>query len=280
MSDNKKYTAWDFTLKYDDKYNEENHLGKHLKEIAKGHSTFQLEESIEGYKHWQGRIITKKQYRENEILKIAREGFLKGIHWSLTSNANKNNMDYCSKDFTRIKGPWEISKLNKVLTKQMEWFLKQELRPWQSQLKKLIEPFDMRKIHLVYDERGNNGKSLFTEYMELEDRIYELPPYRLMDDIFQWVCSVGGQKAFAVDMPRGMKKDKLGDFYSGIEIIKNGVAFDKRYNAKKIRFTRPNIVVFTNELPVLNLMSLDRWVIWEIDEDHELVPYVPPADCF
>ena len=27
-------------------------------------------------------------------------------------------------------------------------------------------------------------------------------------------------------MPRGMKKDKLEDFYSGIEVIKNGVAHD------------------------------------------------------
>jgi hypothetical protein len=65
-------------------------------------------------------------------------------------------------------------------------------------------------------------------------------------------------------MPRGMKKDKLGDFYSGIEVIKNGVAYDKRYTAKKIRFNRPRIFVFTNTLPELNLMSKDRWVIWTI----------------
>lgn len=65
-------------------------------------------------------------------------------------------------------------------------------------------------------------------------------------------------------MPRGMKKDKLGEFYAGIEIIKNGVAYDKRYTAKKIRFDRPNIFVFTNMLPVFELLSKDRWCILEV----------------
>jgi hypothetical protein len=74
-------------------------------------------------------------------------------------------------------------------------------------------------------------------------------------------------------MPRGMKKDKLGDFYSGIEVIKNGVAYDKRYTAKKIRFGRPNIFVFTNTLPELSLMSKDRWKIWTINDDNELINY-------
>jgi hypothetical protein len=89
----------------------------------------------------------------------------------------------------------------------------------------------------------------------------------MMDDIFQWVCSRPKKRSYIVDMPRGMKKDRLGDFYSGIEVIKNGVAYDKRYTAKKIRFDRPRIFVFTNTLPNLELMSKDRWEIWKIDED-------------
>jgi hypothetical protein len=100
--------------------------------------------------------------------------------------------------------------------------------------------------------------------MEYEGLAEEIPPFRLMDDIFQWVATRPIKSAYIVDMPRGMKKDKLGDFYSGIEVIKNGVAYDKRYTAKKIRFNRPRIFVFTNTLPELNLMSKDRWVIWTI----------------
>ena len=65
-------------------------------------------------------------------------------------------------------------------------------------------------------------------------------------------------------MPRGMKKDKLADFYAGIEVIKNGVAYDKRYNAKKIYFDRPRVFVFTNMLPCFDLMSKDRWNVWTL----------------
>jgi len=72
-------------------------------------------------------------------------------------------------------------------------------------------------------------------------------------------------------MPRGMKKDRLGDFYSGIEIIKNGVAYDKRYTAKKVRFDRPRIFIFTNELPNFSLMSKDRWRVWNVTENYDLI---------
>ena len=52
-----------------------------------------------------------------------------------------------------------------------------------------------------------------------------------------------------------------------------GGAYDKRYTAKKIRFGRPNIFVFTNTLPELSLMSKDRWKIWTINDDNELINY-------
>ena len=38
-------------------------------------------------------------------------------------------------------------------------------------------------------------------------------------------------------LPRGMKKDELADLYSGIEIFKNGVAYDKRNHATKTIIT-------------------------------------------
>ena len=39
--------------------------------------------------------------------------------------------------------------------------------------------------------------------------------------IHTWVCSRPVRKCHIMDMQRGMKKDKLGDLYSGIEVIKN-----------------------------------------------------------
>ena len=69
-----------------------------------------------------------------------------------------------------------------------------------------------------------------------------------------------------------MKKDKLGEFYAGIEMIKNGYAYDKRYSPTKVRFGRPNIIIFTNTLPEWSLMSLDRWKPFSLIADYNTEP--------
>ena len=42
-----------------------------------------------------------------------------------------------------------------------------------------------------------------------------------------------------------------------------------------MRFTRPRVYVFTNTLPNVELMSKDRWNVWEMDDEFELVKYEP-----
>ena len=172
-----------------------------------------------------------------------------------------------------MEGPWSDTD-EPILppTKQMTLFKSWELRPWQQSLINTTSEFCLRTIDLVYDEDGNAGKSLFSEYLESLGTAEEIPPFRLMDDIFQWVATRPIKQIYIVDMPRGMKKDRLGDFYAGIEVIKNGVAYDKRYAAKKIRFDRPRIIVFTNMMPNLDLMSKDRWALWEI-KNNKLIKY-------
>lgn len=229
---------------------------------------FQEEECPDtGNHHFQGRISLKEKRRPTEIPKNSLK-----FHFSQTSNTNKNNDFYACKELTRIAGPWKDTDDKVYITKQSILFNSFELRKYQVKIKEMCQEFDMRKIDIIYDSRGNMGKSIFAEHLEGLGLIEEIPPYRLMDDIFQWVYGRPKKPAYFIDLPRGMKKDKLGELYSGIEIIKNGVAYDKRYSAKKVRFDRPRIFVFTNILPCLDLMSRDRWVIHEITEDFDLAP--------
>lgn len=96
-----------------------------------------------------------------------------------------------------------------------------------------------------------------------------MPPFRQMEDIL--ACAIDNiMPAYIIDMPRGMKKDKLGEFYSGLEALKNGVAYDKRYKFRKVRFDRPQVIVFTNVLPAFELMSKDRWCVYEMCDDYSL----------
>lgn len=254
--------VWDFTLPRLDL--DPNELKDNLRKLCKKYS-FQLEKGESGYEHWQGRVSLIKK----KSLKALINSFSVYTHWakahfSPTSSNAKGDMFYVIKDDTRIDGPWTEKDEIKTITTQMKLFNSWGLLPWQTKAKEICCKFCLRKIDLIYDPNGNAGKSLFSEHMEYEGLAEEIPPFRMMDDIFQWVATRPIKSAYIVDMPRGMKKDKLGDFYSGIEVIKNGVAYDKRYTAKKIRFNRPRVFVFTNTLPALDLMSKDRWSIWTI----------------
>ena len=241
-----------------------------LKDIAKKF-VFQLEKGDSGYLHYQGRLSLIKKRRKNEALKLFVTNAPNYFAPTINSEYYRGDAFYMMKKDTRVEGPWKDTDEVKILTKQLKLFKGWDLRPYQQKVLDECNIFDMRKINLIWDTTGNCGKSMLSEFLEYEGLAEEVPPFRMMDDIFQWVCSRPVKKAYIVDMPRGMKKDRLGDFYSGIEVIKNGVAYDKRYNAKKIRFDRPRIFVFTNTLPNLDLMSKDRWVIWKIDKNYEIV---------
>ena len=69
-----------------------------------------------------------------------------------------------------------------------------------------------------------------------------------------------------------MDKNKLDEFYQGIEILKDGWAYDTRYKYKKIKFTRPHIWIACNVIPDLSLLTLDKWKFWTIHEG-KLIEY-------
>ncbi len=258
--------VWEFRYNAD-AFDGEDALRELLKGIAKTY-VFQLETGDGGYLHYQGRLSLFKKRRKGAAMRLFPEGLVPNyFEPTLTSEHRKGDNFYCLKEDTRTAGPWTDKDEVIPLTKQMKLFLSWDLLPWQKSLIEETKDFDLRKIDLVYDPTGNAGKSLFSEYMCYKGLTEEVPPYRLMDDIFQWVCSRPIKDIYIMDMPRGMKKDRLGDLYSGIEIVKNGVAYDKRYSAKMVRFSRPRIIVFTNELPILNLLSYDRWNIWTISDN-------------
>lgn len=227
---------------------------------------FQYEKGDTGYLHYQGRFSLKKKRRIQEV----KSPF--AWHLSPTVKENQSNYDYVDKEDTRIEGPWCWTDHTPTETMQMKLMMEWGLLNWQKELMIKSDQFDLRTIDLIYDETGNCGKSLFSEYMEYQGLAEEVPPYRMMDDIFQWVYGRPTRGCYIFDLPRGIKKDNLGDFYSGIEVIKNGVAFDKRNYPKKKRFSRPRVFVFTNTLPRFDLMSADRWKVWTI-KDKNLVSY-------
>lgn len=256
--------CWDFTLPF---LNNEDFqkIKKQLREISKS-GTFQKEEGSSGYLHYNGRISLKKKTR---LPPVGKTNFLEGVHWSPTATINKDNIDYVSKDYTRLEGPWDITEKEDYIPRQIREI--NELREWQSTLISHLDIWDTRTINLVYCETGNKGKSILAGYCRAHKLARVLPPVNDYRDLLRMVCDLPTSRSYIVDMPRALKKDKLGNFYSAIETIKDGYAFDDRYTFREKIFDCPNIWIFSNVMPEMDLLSKDRWKIWRISPDFELL---------
>lgn len=254
--------------------------GKVFKRFA-----FQREECpTSGTPHWQVRGALFHQEWANVVVGTLIPKF--PGNWSLTSatvHKSSKQFNYVMKEQSRLEGPWtdkDVPVEPPKMTKQLDLFinggehqgetLEPGYLPWMKVIEEKISHFDMRHIILVIDDIGNSRKSLFSEYLEYKGLAFEMPPMRVFEDIMQFCFSFKDQPCYIVDMPRAMKKDKLADFYSGIEALKDGKVYDKRYGGKKRRMDRPHIVVFSNTMPKWSFMSLDRWIVYKLLPDKTL----------
>lgn len=248
----------------------------HIADVLRGWASkwvFQLEKGEEsGYLHYQGRINLIKP-KSADALKKKLDLELPGIYVCPTSNATfqKGDFSYAMKTDTREEGPWSDSNGPKKMTRQLKEFMDHQMYPWQLKVIEIAKTWDTRKITVILDEVGNTGKSMLTEWMEFHDVGFEVPSMTQMEDIMQCCMCLPAQRAYMIDMPRGLKKDKLASFYAGIECLKNGVMYDKRYSFKKRRIDRPQVIVFTNMMPDVALLSADRWDFRRITGDMNLI---------
>lgn len=265
--------GYDLTISVQASTNNHAIIGEKLHRIFKKF-VFQKECTEAGYNHWQIRgHLHKATTLANVIKMFGPETW--GGHWSQTSSTVHagNNFNYVMKLDSAIEGPWKETDLMTeapTLTRQLKSFMKHDLYPWQLQITTEIQEIDDRLIKVLIDSNANNGKSTMCEFLEYQGLAYEIPPMTCMEDIMQCCMCLPPQKAYLIDMPRGMKKEKLAGFYAGIEALKNGVMYDKRYGFKKRRIDRPQIWVFTNYIPDLHLLSKDRWRLYKMMADNSL----------
>lgn len=265
MSDNPLY-RYDFTS-FSDAIDDPSMIDR-VKNILQAHCKqwgFQLEKCPStGNLHWQGRFSLNKKARKTSI------PFKLG-HYSITAVGDKNDYEYVTKIDTRIAGPWTYKDEVIYVPKQVRDI---KLLPWQQQVVDSFKIWDTRSINIIYCPHGNIGKSTLTTYVRAHKLAVPLPPINDMKDMLRVVYAraQNSNNAFIIDMPRAMKKDKLYGMYSGMETIKDGYAYDDRYEFREKVFDCPVIWVFTNTFPDTSMLSEDRWKFWEVD-DSNLIPY-------
>ena len=245
---------------------------------------FQKETTKEGKLHYQVRLRLESKRRLAPFIRFCHEneeGIPKGAFGkiSITSKTvhSTSDFNYVMKEDSRVDGPWRNDKPIKRKTIQLLDFEEKTFYHWQKAIIPFFTKVDFRKINVILDLHGNTGKSQMTEYLEFHYEAEELPPFKDCKDMMRAVLNIGAKKNYIIDMPRGMKKDLLQGLYSGIETLKNGMAYDDRYSFRKVRFNRPNIFVMTNQLPDARLLTTDRWSIWRItQESKELKEVIMP----
>lgn len=244
---------------------------------------FQLEEGDTGYRHWQGRFSLMKKRTKDTLMKL----FKGKVPNYLKPTATENHLDeyfYAMKEDTRIGETFSDKKrkLDQIQAEQHyvpRQFRNIELYPWQQRIKEMSDVFDTRTIHMVYDPHGNKGKSTVAAIMEILHGGIDMPPLNDFKDLIALACNMcmdsnlRNPKVFFFDMPRALDKSKLYGLYSAIEQIKKGKLYDIRYHYKCWWIDSPAIWVFSNILPDRNLLSSDRWRLWQIGEDKLLVPF-------
>jgi len=237
----------------------------------------QTEANPEGYLHYQGRISFFKKCFHKAAVSHLLEHF-EAFHVSPSSEKSlKGDSFYVLKDQTREDGPWSDKDVAPVKALKQDMTIEENgLYPWQNDILLKTDAYDERKVHCIIDPRGNNGKSKLIRYVAYKQIGTALPPMNDYQDVMAMIMCKPKVPLYLIDMPRALKQNQLSGLYSAIESVKNGYCFDKRYNFKDEWFDCPNIIVFSNIPPKLRYLSMDRWQLWTINSDKELVPYVFP----
>lgn len=244
--------------------------------------TFQLEDTGSN-RHYQGRISLKEKVRENTCVTKFKRYLPEDAYFkvSVTSNENKKNNFYVTKEDSRIDGPWSDTDEKEVYVPRQLRMLFEDpnwtWRPFQQDILATFDVFNVRHINVLVDTKGCIGKTILKTTAGVFGRAMTIPMINDYKDIMRMVMDMPKKGGYIIDMPRAIKKEKLFQMYSAIEQVKDGYAFDDRYKFQWEYFDSPVIWVFCNTVPDKTLLSNDRWRIWEVNSKWELVPYNEPV---
>ena len=190
---------------------------------------------------------------------------VKSIHWEKCKGTKEENESYVMKDQKQD----DLIHTNYYERPEPLYCLEaHKLKLWQTNIIGIIRQRpDRRKIHWIWSEEGNTGKSTFCRYLAIKynglllcgsskDMKNSLIEYH--ENTKRW------PKLIMIDLPRVFDNDYLS--YTGIEEIKNGHFNSPKYKGMTALFNSPHILVFSNAIPNTTNLSLDRWSIYNIGD--------------
>lgn len=203
---------------------------------------------------------------------------IREAHLSPTSSQNQGNLFYVTKEESRIDGPWSDADVELYIPRQYRGLI-DRFYPWQKTVWDQFDVFDPRRINVVFDPIGNQGKSTLAALAELMKNGYDLPPENDGLKLIQSMCNMLMAKEdrapgpIFIDLPRSMDQAQLFGLYKAIEQIKKGKVYDLRNHYKQWWYDSPQIWVFCNTMPETGYVSRDRWKFFAISKERTLTDF-------
>lgn len=178
------------------------------------------------------------------------------LHLEKAKGSREQNINYCSKENNFLSNFLQFKMLNEY--EKTEW------KEWQKEILNLLEKKpDNRSIHWYYDEVGNSGKSYLTKYIYLKYKCI-ITNGKAQDSFNQIKTAMDKDEEpniVIMDIPRCMKNFIS---FQAIEKIKDGLFYSGKYEGGICCYPPPHIIIFSNEEPELDNLSMDRWKIKKI----------------
>jgi hypothetical protein len=134
-----------------------------------------------------------------------------------------------------------------------------ELRDWQKIVIAKLENQSERRILFVVDEAGGKGKSVLAKHLMTENAAWACQGGKINDLMFAYDTNA---KIVIFDMARCNNPDYYP--WNFMENLKNGWFTSTKYKGGMKMFPAPKIIVFMNEEPPRNKLSIDRYDVFQI----------------
>lgn len=127
---------------------------------------------------------------------------------------------------------------------------------------------DGRSIYVIYDPIGGTGKTHFIKYMTSLDpkRFFFTQGLGQSRDIAEVVKNAQRNgwtgETMLVNLTRQLADHKI---YETLESLIDGMFTSQKYSGSSMRYEARTVVLFSNFMPNLRKVSVDRWIILGID---------------
>lgn len=153
----------------------------------------------------------------------------------------------------------------------MAEYAKVEWIDWQQQIIDIIEgPIDRRKIHWIWEQDGNRGKSFLADYIALkyDSIIVDGCRTNTFHQVLKTFEEGKRPNSVILDIPKASEQEHPIN-YGLLEKLKGKIIFSGKYEGGRIIIPPWHLLVFANQPPNFKKMGVDRFNVIDLNDDSD-----------